>query len=150
MGLLFHCGSLNLLGYFCLCICWFHLSSVFVDVSLLGYSIELKLLHWTQVCWTRDVILLNSLKMVLTNKIVNKIVLFCTKKKKSYNSCRLLFQTQNWNLPNLFGLSNFVYFLIIIYIINNKIFFFGFHHFAYQNILTWIFKYFIKYPLSFN
>ena len=78
MGLLFRFGSLNLLGYFCLYICWFHLSSEFMDVSLLGYSIELELLHWTRVCWTRDVILLNSLKIVLTNKIV----LFCKKKKK--------------------------------------------------------------------
>ena len=79
MGLLFCCGSLNLLGYFCLYICCFHLSSVFMDVSLLGYSIELELLHWTRVCWTRDVILINSLKIVLTKKIV----LFCKKKKKN-------------------------------------------------------------------
>ena len=73
MSLLFCCGFLNLLGYFCLYICWFHLSSVFVD--FIWYKLEL--LHWTRVCWTRDVSLLNSLKMVLTNKIVSKIVLFC-------------------------------------------------------------------------
>ena len=45
-------------------------------------SLKLDLQHYTQVCETRDASLLNSLKTLLTNKIVSKMVLFCKKKKK--------------------------------------------------------------------
>ena len=47
-------------------------------------SLKLDLQHYTQVCETRDASLLNSLKTLLTNKIVSKMVLFCKKKKKKF------------------------------------------------------------------